>query len=317
MAMASEAPTPQQQRRLASVLRLMDEARSQQQLLLLPSPSPSPWPQPAVGGADGGAAGLTGPGCGLGTLQTRGCLHLVVRFVGAGDALCCALACRALRAAVEREYPPVQALDGKRYATTVAAVAGSVNRLCWARDIVGRGGAAATGALQLEGPPWLTSWDASTCAVLARAGQLMALQWVRAGGDSTGSRDPLARRLCQQTYTQRLSAPPPESLVAFVKRNHHAWLAWHLAQNLGQRNHDPRKHSHAVLERFRCYMLAAAEQSELSSTRGHRHMPAPAAAQTKTYHNVLESPGAEEGARQQVASSCCPCPWDVSRAFPS
>jgi hypothetical protein len=149
---------------------------------------------------------------GLALLDAHGSLRLVTDLVHEDDALCLALACRALRDALwarfpqskvfsemsedsqseaesEAEFgseksPPAESPGHRlfRFCTRDAAVVATVPRLLWARGLRDR-------------PPWLPGAEAwrtlvqinthggrKICETIARAGGLAALQWVRANG---------------------------------------------------------------------------------------------------------------------------------------
>jgi hypothetical protein len=105
-------------------------------------------------------------------LDVRGSLRLVTDAVHEDDALCLALACRALRDALWARFPRRPADDaGVRVRTRDAAVVGTARRLAWARGL-DRPWPEPRKHCQ---PRWI-------CATAARHGALASLQWARANG---------------------------------------------------------------------------------------------------------------------------------------
>ena len=227
----------EKQRRLSSILQRCDTARSRN---------------------------TQSPSTGFIQLELRNCLGLVLDLIEDDDALCVALVCKAFCAAVFQRYPVRE--DGWRLTTGVSAVAASVSRLVWARDLTGtRTGRSRDGGLEIQGPPWLTAWDTSTCAALARANQLHALQWARAGGGLLLPPPSPSGTLLLHKLVQRQSAGPTEELVVFAKKRRQDWIAWHEVQNL-RKGLDPRKYSNSVLERFRAYADSDAQDRQRQRT---------------------------------------------------
>jgi hypothetical protein len=94
-------------------------------------------------------------------------LGLVLALVQAnGDDYFLRCTCTTLRDKVRR------LLRGHRRPTPIGSVVSSLGRLRWVH------------ALQRAGPEWLLRWDWKTSAMVARAGALEVLRWVRARGCS-------------------------------------------------------------------------------------------------------------------------------------
>ena len=123
----------------------------------------------------------------LGLLDARGCLRLVTDLVYEDDALCLALACRALRDALWARFPRRPAAGdavyaGKRLVTREVALVATAARVIWARELA----AAEDGmnnALEDDGRIELSSelaprlTDIKVFQLAARRGALATLQW--------------------------------------------------------------------------------------------------------------------------------------------
>ena len=82
---------------------------------------------------------MDGMYCALGLLDAHGSLRLITDRVYADDALCLALACRALRDSVWASYAhawPHVRLDNSRLRTSYAAAVAAVARAEWAWQLL-------------------------------------------------------------------------------------------------------------------------------------------------------------------------------------
>ena len=114
------------------------------------------------------------PSCAFGCLLDAhsSMLRLVTDLVAEADALCLALACRALRDAVLAKYRPHTPEGTAALRTVDAAVVATASRLAWARGLPAG-----------QRPGWLGEWPSDeVCHRCAAAGALPTLRYARQQG---------------------------------------------------------------------------------------------------------------------------------------